>query len=150
MLHRCLDASLAIRPVFERFSTVVITSGTLSPLDMYPKILDFSAVVQESYSMTLSRKCFLPMVSAAVGVLYIIMFMLFNFSLLCRSLLEAQTKWPSVVNLKSETIQLWYETLVRSWSSLQKLSQTELYASSRVICTWNPSYLCGMTWYAWL
>ncbi|CAM0139211.1 unnamed protein product [Umbelopsis sp. WA50703] len=63
VLHfTCLDASLAIRPVFDRFSTVVITSGTLSPLDMYPKILDFSAVVQESYSMTLTRKCFLPMV----------------------------------------------------------------------------------------
>src|SRR5262249_44425813 len=29
----CLDASLAIRPVFERFSSVIITSGTLSPID---------------------------------------------------------------------------------------------------------------------
>jgi DNA excision repair protein ERCC-2 len=29
-----LDASIAIRPVFERFQSVVITSGTLSPLDM--------------------------------------------------------------------------------------------------------------------
>ena len=35
----CLDASIAIRPVFERFSSVIITSGTLSPLEMYPKIL---------------------------------------------------------------------------------------------------------------
>ncbi|KAI9310728.1 hypothetical protein BX666DRAFT_1869134 [Dichotomocladium elegans] len=58
----CLDAAIAIRPVFERFSSVVITSGTLSPMDMYPKMLNFEAVVQESYSMTLTRNCFLPMV----------------------------------------------------------------------------------------
>lgn len=60
----CLDASLAIAPVFERFSSVVITSGTLSPLEMYPKMLGFEATVSESYVMTLSRDCFLPLVSA--------------------------------------------------------------------------------------
>ncbi|KAG9300434.1 hypothetical protein G9A89_010059 [Geosiphon pyriformis] len=60
--HTCLDASIAIKPVFQRFSSVVITSGTLSPLDMYPKILSFQAAVQESYSMTLTRTCFLPLV----------------------------------------------------------------------------------------
>lgn len=58
----CLDASLAIAPVFERFSSVIITSGTLSPLDMYPKMLRFDTVVQESYTMTLTRQCFLPLV----------------------------------------------------------------------------------------
>lgn len=36
----CLDASIAMKPVFQRFNTVVITSGTLSPLDMYPKLLE--------------------------------------------------------------------------------------------------------------
>ena len=35
----CLDASIAIKPVFDRFKSVIITSGTLSPLEMYPKIL---------------------------------------------------------------------------------------------------------------
>lgn len=58
----CLDASLAIAPVFERFSSVIITSGTISPLDMYPKMLRFDTVVQESYTMTLTRQCFLPLV----------------------------------------------------------------------------------------
>lgn len=58
----CLDASLAIAPVFERFSSVIITSGTISPLDMYPKMLKFDTVVQESYAMTLTRQCFLPLV----------------------------------------------------------------------------------------
>ncbi|KAF9264691.1 DNA repair helicase [Marasmius fiardii PR-910] len=58
----CLDPSLAIKPVFERFSSVVITSGTISPLDMYPKMLQFSPVVQETYPMTLTRNSFLPLV----------------------------------------------------------------------------------------
>ncbi|KAL1742476.1 hypothetical protein HDZ31DRAFT_65932 [Schizophyllum fasciatum] len=58
----CLDPSLAIQPVFERFSSVVITSGTISPLDMYPKMLQFTPVVQESYPMTLTRNSFLPLV----------------------------------------------------------------------------------------
>ncbi|KAG6909718.1 hypothetical protein DXG01_015920 [Tephrocybe rancida] len=57
----CLDPSLAIKPVFERFSSVVITSGTISPLDMYPKMLQFTPVVQETYPMTLTRNAFLPL-----------------------------------------------------------------------------------------
>jgi Rad3-related DNA helicase len=63
-LARCLDPSIAINPVFERFSSVVITSGTISPLDMYPKMLQFTPVLQETYPMTLTRNCFLPLVSA--------------------------------------------------------------------------------------
>lgn len=39
LFYACLDASIAIKPVFERFKSVIITSGTLSPLEMYPKIL---------------------------------------------------------------------------------------------------------------
>ncbi|CAI5760119.1 unnamed protein product [Candida verbasci] len=63
ILHfTCLDASIAIKPVFERFSSVIITSGTISPLDMYPKMLNFETVIQESYAMTLARRSFLPMI----------------------------------------------------------------------------------------
>lgn len=63
ILHfTCLDAAIAIKPVFDRFSSVIITSGTISPLDMYPKMLNFNCVVQESYSMTLARRSFLPMI----------------------------------------------------------------------------------------
>ncbi|KAK9508669.1 hypothetical protein O3M35_006172 [Rhynocoris fuscipes] len=63
ILHfSCLDASIAVSPVFERFQTVVITSGTLSPLDMYPKILNFQPVVLASFTMTLARPCLLPMI----------------------------------------------------------------------------------------
>jgi DNA excision repair protein ERCC-2 len=63
ILHfTCLDAAIAIKPVFDRFSSVIITSGTISPLEMYPKMLGFSAVVMQSYTMTLARKSFLPMI----------------------------------------------------------------------------------------
>ncbi|OCL11397.1 DNA repair helicase [Glonium stellatum] len=63
ILHfTCLDAAIAIQPVFDRFSSVIITSGTMSPLDMYPKMLNFGTVIQKSYTMTLARKSFLPMV----------------------------------------------------------------------------------------
>ncbi|KAK0635096.1 hypothetical protein B0T17DRAFT_482218 [Bombardia bombarda] len=63
VLHfTCLDAAIAIKPVFDRFRSVVITSGTISPLEMYPKMLGFVAAVQESYSMTLARRSFLPMI----------------------------------------------------------------------------------------
>uniref|UniRef100_UPI00358E0210 general transcription and DNA repair factor IIH helicase subunit XPD isoform X2 n=1 Tax=Myxine glutinosa TaxID=7769 RepID=UPI00358E0210 len=58
----CLDASIAIKPVFDRFQTVIITSGTLSPLDMYPKILDFRPVTIASFSMTLARTCLCPII----------------------------------------------------------------------------------------
>lgn len=59
----CLDASIAIKPIFERFQSVVITSGTLSPIDMYPKVLDFHPVIMSSLTMTLARPCLLPMVN---------------------------------------------------------------------------------------
>ncbi|CAH2314712.1 TFIIH basal transcription factor complex helicase XPD subunit [Pelobates cultripes] len=63
VLHlSCLDSSLAIKPVFQRFQSVIITSGTLSPLDIYPKILDFRPVTMATFTMTLARVCLCPMV----------------------------------------------------------------------------------------
>ena len=58
----CLDASLAIKSVFDRFQSVVITSGTLSPIDLYPKLLGFTPVVARSLTMSLTRDCLCPMV----------------------------------------------------------------------------------------
>ncbi|CAI7883234.1 unnamed protein product [Closterium sp. NIES-53] len=58
----CLDASLAIRPTFERFQSVIITSGTLSPIDLYPRLLNFHPVCIRSLSMSLSRHCLCPLV----------------------------------------------------------------------------------------
>ncbi|XP_048474147.1 general transcription and DNA repair factor IIH helicase subunit XPD [Rhincodon typus] len=63
VLHfSCMDPSIAIKPVFERFQSVIITSGTLSPLDMYPKILDFRPVIMATFTMTLSRTCLCPLI----------------------------------------------------------------------------------------
>ncbi|XP_024529521.1 general transcription and DNA repair factor IIH helicase subunit XPD [Selaginella moellendorffii] len=60
----CLDASLAIKPVFDRFQSVVITSGTLSPIDLYPRLLNFNPVIIHSFTMTLTRDCLCPMILA--------------------------------------------------------------------------------------
>jgi DNA excision repair protein ERCC-2 len=76
----CLDASLAIKPVFKRFQSVIITSGpllqpvsplvglshplagTLSPIELYPKLLNFHPVVRVSLPMSTFRPCLLPLV----------------------------------------------------------------------------------------
>lgn len=58
----CLDSSLAIAPVFKRFSSVVITSGTLSPIDLYPKLLQFEPCVVEALNMSTFRPCIRPLV----------------------------------------------------------------------------------------
>ena len=58
----CLDASLAMAPVFARFSSVFITSGTLSPIDLYPRLLGFHPVSCASLPMTLTRDCLCPLV----------------------------------------------------------------------------------------
>ena len=44
-----------MKPVFQKFQTVVITSGTLSPIDLYPRILNFNPVAIQSFAMTLTR-----------------------------------------------------------------------------------------------
>lgn len=58
----CLDASIAIKHVFERFQSVVITSGTLSPIELYPKLLRFSPCVVRTLTMSLRRDCICPLV----------------------------------------------------------------------------------------
>jgi DNA excision repair protein ERCC-2 len=62
MTLSCLDATIAIKPVLSRFQSVIITSGTLSPIEMYPKLLDFHAVLTTSFTMTLARPCICPMI----------------------------------------------------------------------------------------
>eukprot|EP01119_Soliformovum_irregulare_P012540 TRINITY_DN3266_c0_g1_i1.p1 TRINITY_DN3266_c0_g1~~TRINITY_DN3266_c0_g1_i1.p1 ORF type:complete len:778 (+),score=213.38 TRINITY_DN3266_c0_g1_i1:151-2484(+) len=58
----CLDASLAMRPVLSKFASIVITSGTISPLDMYTRILDFKPVAEERFPMTLTRDVVSPII----------------------------------------------------------------------------------------
>lgn len=40
----CLDASIAMKKVFSGYRNVIITSGTLSPISVYPRLLGFSPV----------------------------------------------------------------------------------------------------------
>ncbi|ORM40620.1 TFIIH basal transcription factor complex helicase repD subunit [Babesia sp. Xinjiang] len=58
----CLDASIAMQPVVDNFQSVILTSGTISPLDMYPKILNFTPVLTQSLPMSLDRDCLCPLI----------------------------------------------------------------------------------------
>ncbi|XP_026192298.1 general transcription and DNA repair factor IIH helicase subunit XPD [Cyclospora cayetanensis] len=60
----CLDASLAMQPVLKRFKSVILTSGTISPLELYPKILSFVPLIAESFPVSMDRACFCPMIVA--------------------------------------------------------------------------------------
>jgi len=58
----CLDASIAMQPVINKFRSVVITSGTLSPLEMYPRMLNFQPVLSKRFPMTLNSPCIAPLI----------------------------------------------------------------------------------------
>lgn len=147
----CLDASLAIAPVFERFSSVVITSGTLSPLEMYPKMLGFDATVSESYVMTLSRDCFLPLVRhraeylACIAIEPLVKITATSASL-HRSCVEAPTKSKSHQGLKYAMIRPSSEILAPYWSSIVKLYRTASSPSFLLTCTWKASCRLGWKW----
>ena len=48
--YRCLDPSLAIKPVIEEASAALIMSGTLSPLDLFTRVLGLSEAETRTYS----------------------------------------------------------------------------------------------------
>jgi len=58
----CLDASIALKPVLEKYKALIMTSGTISPLTMYPKMLGFEATLLKSVSAILPRNSIAPMV----------------------------------------------------------------------------------------
>lgn len=58
----CLDASLAMKPVFDKFQSVILTSGTISPLPLYAKILGFQPIIMRSLSMSMQRQAICPLV----------------------------------------------------------------------------------------
>lgn len=51
----CLASSLAMKPVLDRFQSVILTSATISPLFLYPKLLGFQPVITQSLPMSLDR-----------------------------------------------------------------------------------------------
>lgn len=58
----CMDASLATKPVFDKFKNVILTSGTISPLDMYQKILNFKPTVAKAFDIQLPRNAIRPLI----------------------------------------------------------------------------------------
>lgn len=58
----CLDSSIAMAPIFSTFRNVIITSGTLSPIDMYPKILNFVPSRIAEIGATLDRNAISPLI----------------------------------------------------------------------------------------
>lgn len=57
----CLDASIAMKHVF-KFRNVVVTSGTLSPIDFYPKILGFVPKESIEIGISLGRNSISPLI----------------------------------------------------------------------------------------
>ena len=59
----CLNPEIIFQKmVVERFNDIVLTSGTMSPLDMYPKMLGFKANLQQSFDISFHREAVLPIV----------------------------------------------------------------------------------------
>ena len=53
-----------MRPIFRKYQSVLITSGTLSPIEMYPRLLDFQPVVMTSLALSMARGAICPMIVA--------------------------------------------------------------------------------------
>ena len=51
----CLDASIAMKPIFAKYKNVILTSGTISPLDIYPKILNFKPTISKAFDIKLPQ-----------------------------------------------------------------------------------------------
>lgn len=58
----CLDASIAVKPVFDKFSNVILTSGTISPMEMYPRMLNFTPKVTRAFEIVLPRNAIQPLI----------------------------------------------------------------------------------------
>ncbi|XP_049849884.1 general transcription and DNA repair factor IIH helicase subunit XPD-like [Schistocerca gregaria] len=58
----CLDASICMKVILQRFQRVILTSGTLSPITMLPRIIGMNPIVTVSLSMTLSRPSICPLI----------------------------------------------------------------------------------------
>ena len=58
----CLDSKLAFRQALNHYGRIIITSGTLSPLSIYPILLGFEPVSMVDFTMSFSRRCLLPLI----------------------------------------------------------------------------------------
>ncbi|ANQ07385.1 Dna excision-repair helicase [Plasmodium coatneyi] len=58
----CLDSSIAMKSVINKYKSVVLTSGTITPLELYPKLLNFKTVLTASFPMSFDRSCVCPLI----------------------------------------------------------------------------------------
>ena len=134
----CHDASLAIKPVFDRFQSVVITSGTLSPIDLYPRLLNFHPVVSRSFTMSLTRDCICPMVLTRGR---------YKVKLKSVSILlgKSYVNWFFFQWSASSQYPIWHE----KWSwCCTKLR--EAFAGDGIYCSrWDCMFLCQLLIYGW-
>ncbi|KAG6506907.1 hypothetical protein ZIOFF_032239 [Zingiber officinale] len=56
----CHDASIAIKPVFDRFQSVIITSGSLTPIDLYSRLLNFNPVISRCFTCVFDKGLHMP------------------------------------------------------------------------------------------
>ena len=61
----CLDCSLSMKPIWKSFPSVILTSGTISPIELYPRILDFKPVISKSIDIEIGRNPIQPMILAS-------------------------------------------------------------------------------------
>lgn len=62
MQFYCLDASLATKPLFAKYRNVILTSGTISPIEIYPRMLDFTPKVMKAFDIMLPRNAISPLI----------------------------------------------------------------------------------------
>ncbi len=58
----CLDSALSMKPIWKNFSSVILTSGTISPINLYPKILGFQPVIAKSINIQIGRNPINPLI----------------------------------------------------------------------------------------
>jgi DNA excision repair protein ERCC-2 len=58
----CIEAAISFKKCVEMYPRVVVTSGTLSPLGFYPRLLEFEPTAMAGFGMSLSRRCLLPLI----------------------------------------------------------------------------------------
>ncbi|KAJ6806595.1 DNA repair helicase XPD [Iris pallida] len=70
MQLNCHDASLAIKHVFDHFQSVIITYGTLSQIDLYPRLLHFNHVISHSFTLSMTKDLYVPWFRLMEGMAY--------------------------------------------------------------------------------
>ena len=108
---------------------------TLSPIDMYPKILDFRPVTMATFTMTLARICLCPMVSQFSKA--------FNSSWKWIIMLTVKTHLPFAVGIKSSSLFLSfsvYPKWTRDWQLFAFQTKSLMFTmltDSGISIIWN-------------